>query len=225
MDVTQPAATTPATRKPLIKLATEFGPLLVFFWANSRGEWLVERLANTGLAELVNSLPPQNKPIFIATAVFMIATVISLIVSKTVLKKIPVMPLFNGVLVLVFGALTLYLQDDFFIKIKPTLANLMFASILLTGLYFGRIFLKLVFEEVIKLREEGWRLLTLRWGVFFLCLAVLNEIIWRSFSTDFWVSFKTFGFMPITFIFMMSQISLLTRYQIPEAASAEPTVK
>ena len=101
----------------------------------------------------------------------------------------------------------------------------MFASILLTGLYFGRIFLKLVFEEVIKLREEGWRLLTLRWGVFFLCLAVLNEIIWRSFSTDFWVSFKTFGFMPITFIFMMSQISLLTRYQIPEAASAEPTVK
>ncbi len=218
MDVTQPVATTPATRKPILKLATEFGPLLIFFWANSRGEWLAERLSDTFLANVVNSFPAENRPIFIATAIFMIATVISLVVSKSLLKKIPVMPLFNGVLVLVFGALTLYLQDDFFIKIKPTLANLLFSSILLTGLYFGRIFLKLLFEEAIKLHEEGWRLLTLRWGVFFLFLAVLNEIVWRSFSTDFWVSFKTFGMMPITFIFMLSQIGLLTRYQIPETA-------
>ncbi len=199
MDVTQTTATTPATPNPLFKLATEMGPLAVFFFMNSQ----------YGL--------------FPATAGLMIATTIALVVSKLVLKKIPVMPLVSAGFVLVFGGLTLYLEDEFFIKIKPTLINLTFASVLLVGLYFGRIFLKLVFEEVIKLREEGWRLLTLRWGVFFLCLAVVNEIVWRSFSTDFWVSFKTFGIMPLTFIFMMSQIGLLQRYQIPESETVEKT--
>ncbi|MBC8051268.1 MAG: septation protein A [Chitinophagales bacterium] len=206
MDVTQPAATTPTTPNPLFKLATEIGPLAIFFFMNSQ----------YGL--------------FPATAGLMVATVIALVVSKIVLKKIPVMPLVSAAFVLVFGGLTLYLEDEFFIKIKPTLINFTFASILLGGLYFGRIFLKLVFEEVIKLREEGWRLLTLRWGVFFLCLGVLNEIVWRGTgfylppkeATDFWVSFKTFGIMPLTFIFMMSQIGLLTRYQIPEVAVAKP---
>jgi intracellular septation protein len=197
-DVTQPVATTPTTQRPLFKLATEVGPLAVFFILNNRFD------------------------LFTATGGLMIATVVALVASKLVLKKIPVMPLVSAAFVLFFGALTIVLEDEFFIKIKPTLINFTFASILLGGLYFGRIFLKLVFEEVIKLREEGWRLLTLRWGVFFLCLGVLNEIIWRTQTTDFWVAFKTFGIMPLTFIFMMAQIGLLTRYQIePDGGSSQ----
>lgn len=183
----------------MLKLAFEFGPLLVFFFTNS-------------LSDLQT-----------ATAALMVATVISLVASKLVLKKIPVMPLVTGAVVMVFGALTLILKDDTFIKMKPTIVNLLFAGALTAGLFFGRSLIKIVLEEAIKLQDEGWRKLTIRWALFFVFLAVLNEIVWRGFSTDSWVAFKTFGIMPITFVFMMAQIGLLQKYQIPEVIADAPS--
>jgi intracellular septation protein len=177
---------------PLLKLILELGPLVVFFLANNRFD------------------------IFVATGAFMAVTVVSLVASKLLLKKVPIMPLVTGVFVLVFGGLTLYLQDDVFIKMKPTIVNLLFASALVTGLYFGRSLMKILLGDVVKLKEEGWRILTIRWAGFFVVLAILNEIVWRNFSTDSWVAFKTFGIMPVTFLFMMAQIGLLQKYQLPE---------
>ena len=177
-------------RKQLIKLAVEFGPLLVFFIGNSR------------------------YGIYTGTGAFMAATVISLIASRTLLGRIAIMPLITSVFVLVFGGLTLWLQDDHFIKIKPTIVNGLFATILFTGLATGRLFLKIVFGDVMRLSEEGWRILTLRWALFFVFLALLNEVMWRGFSTDTWVAFKVFGIMPITFVFALAQIGLLKKYEI-----------
>ncbi|MFA7305777.1 MAG: septation protein A [Hyphomicrobium sp.] len=176
-------------RKQLIKLVVEFGPLLVFFVTNSRFG------------------------IYTGTGAFMVATVISLIASWTLLGRIAVMPLITSVFVLVFGGLTLWLQDDHFIKIKPTIVNGLFAAILIGGLATGRLFLKIVFGEVMRLSEDGWRILTLRWALFFVFLAVLNEVMWRFFSTDTWVAFKVFGIMPITFVFALCQIGLLKKYE------------
>ena len=148
---------------PLLKLVLELGPLMVFFFANSRGEWLIERfpvLANIG------------GPIFIATALFMVATVLALAVSWILIRSLPIMPLVSGIVVLVFGSLTLWLHDENFIKIKPTIINVLFGVILLGGLYFGKSLLGYVFDSAFKLNAEGWRKLTLRWGIFFLFLAV-----------------------------------------------------
>jgi intracellular septation protein len=182
-------------RKQLIKLVVEFGPLLVFVIGNSR------------------------YGIYTGTGAFMAATVISLIASRTFLGRIAIMPLITSVFVLVFGGLTLWLQDDHFIKMKPTIVNGFFAAILFGGLATNRIFLKIVFGDVMKLSEEGWRLLTLRWAVFFVFLAVLNEVMWRGFSTDTWVAFKVFGIMPITFVFALAQIGLLKKYEISTSES------
>ena len=179
----------------LIKLALEMGPLAVFFVGNTKFG------------------------IFNATAAFMAATLVSLILSAILLRRVPIMPLVTGVFVLVFGGLTLYSHNDLFIKIKPTIINLMFAAALGAGLLFGRSLMKIALGEVIQLRDEGWRLLTLRWAVFFVSLAVLNEIVWRLFSTETWAAFKIFGVMPITFLFMMSQIGLLQKYQLPQEAT------
>jgi intracellular septation protein len=176
-------------RKQLIKLGVELGPLIVFFIANSR------------------------LGIFWGTGIFMVATIISLFVSRAVLGRIPTMPLVSGFFVVVFGGLTLWLQDDQFIKLKPTIVNVLFATILLGGLVAGRSLLKIVFDDVMHLTEEGWKQLTLRWGLFFVFLAILNEVIWRNFSTDFWVSFKVFGIMPLTFVFALAQIGLLKRHE------------
>ena len=180
---------------PLLKLALEVGPLAVFFITNGKFG------------------------IFYATASFMAATLISLVTSRIFLKRIPVLALVTGVFVMVFGFLTIYLHDDTFIKIKPTVVNTLFAFILAAGLYFRRPVLKLALGEILQMREEGWRLLTLRWIGFFLFLAVLNEVVWRNFSTDTWVSFKSFGLMPLTFFFMMFQITLIMRHQISEVSS------
>ena len=180
---------------PLLKLALEVGPLAVFFITNGKFG------------------------ILYATASFMAATLISLITSRIFLKRIPVLALVTGVFVMIFGFLTIYLHDDTFIKIKPTVVNTLFAFILAAGLYFRRPVLKLAFGEILQMREEGWRLLTLRWIGFFLFLAVLNEVVWRNFSTDTWVSFKSFGLMPLTFFFMMFQITLIMRHQISEVSS------
>lgn len=175
------------------KMLLEVGPLAVFFVANSYAQ------------------------IFWATGAFMIATIVALVVSRAIYGRIPIMPLISGVLVLVFGGLTLWLHEEFFIKIKPTVVNLLFAAALFGGLFAGHYLLRYVFGEVFRLTDRGWRLLTVRWASFFVFLAVLNEIIWRSFSTEFWAAFKLFGIMPITMVFAISQIALLKRYELPVA--------
>ncbi|RVH09863.1 septation protein A [Sinorhizobium meliloti] len=196
---------------PLLKLVLELGPLMVFFFANSRGEWLAGRFP--ALAEL-------GGPIFIATGLFMAATAAALIASWIMTRTLPMMPLVSGIVVFVFGALTLWLQNDTFIKMKPTIVNTLFGAILLGGLLFGKSLLGDVFHAAFKLDEEGWRKLTIRWGVFFLFLAVLNEVIWRSFSTDFWVAFKVWGTMPITILFTLAQMPLIMKHSL-EQDSAE----
>ncbi|WP_029041190.1 septation protein A [Cucumibacter marinus] len=202
------------TLKPqLTKLALELGPLILFFLANARGESLIDAFPS------LKSVFPE--PIFLATGVFMVAMVVSLVLSKLLLKRIAVMPLVTGVVVLVFGGLTLWLQDDTFIKMKPTIVNILFGGTLLAGLPFGLVLLRYVFGDVYKLTEQGWLILTWRWGVFFLVLAVLNEIVWRNFSTDFWVAFKVWGIAPITLVFSLAQLGVLSRHAVesdkPEA--------
>ncbi|MTI17853.1 septation protein A [Rhodobacteraceae bacterium RKSG542] len=192
---------------PLLKLALELGPLLIFFVANSRGEQL---------AEMFPALGALGQPIFLATAAFMVAITISLGVSYYLTRQLPIMPVVSGIVVLVFGALTLYLQDELFIKLKPTIVNCLFGTILLGGLFFGKSLLGYVFDSAFKLDDEGWRKLTLRWGVFFFVLAIINEIVWRNFSTDFWVDFKVFGFMPITMVFTMAQLPLIQKHSLEQ---------
>ena len=176
------------------KLAIELGPLLVFFAGNALGG------------------------IYAGTASFMVATVISLVVAKFRYHKIPIMPLVSGVIVFVFGGLTLYLHDETFIKLKPTIVYSMFAMLLLAGFVLRKPVLELLFGPVFALTEEGWRKLTLRWTVFFVAMAIVNELVWRNFSTDAWVSFKAFGFLPLTFLFAIAQVPLLQRHGEPPAA-------
>ena len=193
---------------PLLKLALELGPLMMFFFANARGEWLVDTWPGLGLL---------GGPIFLATGLFMAATAISLTVSWALVRSLPIMPLVSGVVVFVFGALTLYLQDEIFIKMKPTIVNTLFGGVLLGGLVFGKSLLGYVFDSAFKLDAEGWRKLTLRWGVFFFFLAVVNEVVWRNFSTDAWVAFKVWGIMPITIVFTMTQMPLIMRHSLDES--------
>ncbi|WP_416064894.1 septation protein A [Rhizobium sp. ZK1] len=197
---------------PLLKLALELGPLMVFFFANLRGEWLVARFP--ALAEL-------GGPLFVATGLFMTATVISLVVSKVVLGHLPIMPFISGIVVLAFGALGIYLQNEIFIKMKTTIINALFGGILLGGLLFGKSLLGYVFNAAFQLDAEGWRKLTIRWSIFFLFLAVLNEVVWRNFSDNFWVAFKVWGTMPITIIFTMAQMPLILKHSIQTEAEGE----
>lgn len=192
---------------PLLKMVLELGPLLVFFFANARGEWIAER---------VPFLADIGGPIFVGTACFMIATAIALSVSWILTRTLPIMPLLSGIIVLVFGALTLWLQDETFIKVKPTIINTMFGGILLIGLLFGKSFLGYVFDSAFKLDAEGWRILTFRWGMFFLIMAFVNELIWRNFSTDFWIAFKVWGNMPLSIVFTLLQLPLMQRHALPE---------
>ncbi len=190
---------------PVLKLALELGPLVVFFFANSKGTWLATKIP--ALADI-------GGPLFIATLLFMVATAIALTVSYALTKTLPIMPLVSGAVVLVFGSLTLYLQDETFIKMKPTIVNSLFGIILLGGLYFGKSLLGYVFGAAFKLDAEGWKILTLRWGIFFLALAIMNEIVWRNVSTDNWVAFKVWGTMPITLLFTMSQMPLIMKHSV-----------
>ena len=195
---------------PLLKLALEIGPLIVFFFANARGAWLTTTFP---------VLEAFGDPIFLATGLFMIATAVALSVSWLLVRSLPIMPLVSGVVVFVFGALTLWLQDDIFIKMKPTIVNTLFGVVLLGGLAFGKSLLGYVFESAFRLDAEGWRKLTLRWGLFFLFLAIVNEIVWRNFSTDAWVAFKVWGIMPITLVFTMTQMPLIMRHSLDETVS------
>jgi intracellular septation protein len=192
---------------PLLKLVLELGPLGVFFFANAYGNQL---------AQLFPALQSLGGRLFIATALFIVATLVALIVSFALIRRLPIMPLVTGGVVFVFGGLTLALQDETFIKMKPTIVNVLFGSTLLIGLAFGRSLLGYVFDSVFRLDDEGWRKLTFRWGIFFFVLAILNEIVWRNFSDDAWVNFKVFGIMPLTIIFTLSQMPLIQRHALPE---------
>ena len=175
---------------PLFKLATELGPLVIFFVANAKGN------------------------LFIATGAFMVAIVVAMIASYVVTRHVPIMALVTGVIVLVFGTLTLVLHDETFIKVKPTIIYGLFAAILGGGLLFGRSFIAVMFDQMFNLTPAGWRALTLRWALFFGAMAVLNEIIWRTQTTDFWVTFKAFGMVPLTMVFAISQMGLIKRYHL-----------
>ncbi len=194
-------------QNPLLKMALELGPLLIFFFGNLRGEWL---------AKTFPGLTAIGGPLLIATALFMVATVISLIISKIVFKHLPVMPFVSGIVVLVFGGLSIWLQDETFIKMKPTIVNTLFGVVLLGGLAFGTSLLGYVFNAAFQLDAEGWKKLTLRWGIFFLFLAVLNEVVWRNFSDDVWVSFKVWGTMPITILFTLAQMPLIMKHSLED---------
>jgi intracellular septation protein len=180
---------------PLFKLATELGPLLIFFAANAKFN------------------------LFVATGAFMVAIVASLVASYVVTRHVPIMAIVSGVIVLVFGTLTLVLHDETFIKIKPTIIYSLFGLILAGGLVFNRSLIAVMFDQMFNLTPRGWRLLTIRWAIFFFAMAVLNEIIWRTQSTDFWVAFKAFGVTPITAIFAMIQFPLINRYAQPPATA------
>jgi intracellular septation protein len=180
----------------LLKLAIELGPLLVFFGTNAAAG------------------------IYTGTAAFMAATLISLLAAWFSYHKLPIMPIVSGVIVLVFGGLTLYLRDETFIKLKPTIIYSLFALVLGGGLLFGRSFIAIMFDQMFNLKPKGWRILTMRWALFFAALAVLNEAVWRTQSTDFWVNFKVFGVTPLTMGFAILQMPLIKRYHI-EPASLE----
>ena len=181
-----------------VRMAIELGPLAVFFVMNAQAD------------RFFGNEEAQN--IFYATGAFMVATVISLTYSQIRFRKIPTMPLVSGIFIIVFGALTLWLQDDEFIKLKPTIVNALFAAALLGAAMMGKPVMKNLFDGAFDLTDQGWMVLTVRWGLFFIFLGVINEIVWRNFSTDFWVSFKLFGVMPLTMVFGMAQIPVLTRY-------------
>jgi len=173
-----------------LKLVLEAGPLVVFFIVNAK------------------------MGIFTATAVFMVVTVITLTFSYVKLKKLPTLPLIGGAFIMVFGGLTIILEDDTFIKLKPTIVNTLFSGALFVGLAMKKNFLKTALESALSLDDEGWRKLAWRWAWFFLVLAIVNEVVWRTQTTDMWVNFKVFGVMPITLLFSFSQVPLIMRHNI-----------
>lgn len=188
---------------PAIRLATEAGPLVLFFIAN------------------------RMEGIMVGTAVLMVATLVAIAVAYRLERKVPVMPLVGCAFVVLFGGLTLIFDDELFIKIKPTVVNLLFAGVLFVGLAMRQLFLKVLMGTVLSLTDRGWYLLTWRWAGFFVVLALLNEIVWRSMSTDAWVNFKVFGLMPLSLAFGLAQLPLLMRHQIaePGAADAAPVTE
>jgi intracellular septation protein len=183
---------------PLLKLALDLGPLVLFFLANYR------------------------YGIFAATATFMVAVLAALAVSFAMTRKLPVMPVVTAVIVLVFGGLALFLHNAMFIKIKPTIIYTLFGGVLLGGLFGNKPLLGVVFDSLFQLTEEGWRKLTVRWAIFFFALAILNEIVWRSTSTNLWVDFKVFGVTPLTFLFAVLQVPLLKKYAAEPAPAPAP---
>jgi len=182
---------------PFLKIALDFGPLALFFFANSHYD------------------------IFVATATFMVAVLVALAISYVMTRHLPIMPVVTAIIVVVFGGLTLFLHDATFIKVKPTIIYALFGAVLLGGLLFGKPLLGSVLDSMFQLTDEGWRKLTLRWALFFFALAILNEIVWRNTSTNVWVDFKVFGVTPLTFLFGALQVPLLKKYAVEPAAASE----
>ena len=181
--------------KPIIKLAADFGPLLIFFIIYFNNE-----------NDLKVAIPP-----------FIIATLISLIVIYFLEKRIPMVPLTGGILITLFGGLTLYFDNKIFFYMKPTIINLLFALVLFFGKFFTKKpLLKIFFQNAFNLEDEGWKKLNYRWISFFIIVAVLNEIVWRTQSEVFWVNFKVWGLLPISFIFVASQFPLINKYKLKQ---------
>ena len=181
--------------KPLLKFITDFGPLLVFFFFYYNND-----------KSLIIAIPP-----------FIVATLISLALVWILEKKIPMVPLISGILITFFGGLTIYFDNPVFIYIKPTIINILFGLALLFGKYFtNEPILKKILGKSISLADEGWHILTKRWTIFFFSLDLLNEIVWRTQSEEFWVNFKVWGLLPITFVFTAFQVSLITKYKLDE---------
>jgi len=179
--------------KPIIKSAADFGPLLLFFIIYFNGE-----------NNLKAAIPP-----------FIIATLVALIVIYFLEKKIPMVPLVSGVLITFFGGLTIYFDNKIFFYMKPTIINLLFASVLFFGKYFTKKpLLKKIFKNSLNLKEEGWKKLNYRWVGFFILVAILNEVIWRTQSEAFWINFKVWGLLPISFLFAASQYPLISKYKL-----------
>ena len=181
--------------RSLIKFVTDFGPLLVFFLFYYK----------------------SGKDLRIAIPPFILATILALIVVWILEKKIPMVPLLGGILITFFGGLTLYFNDPIFIYIKPTIINIIFGLSLLLGKFFtDEPILKKILGKSLPLSNEGWLILNNRWMYFFFSLAILNEFIWRTQSEEFWVNFKVWGMLPITFLFTLSQIGIITKYKLDE---------
>ncbi|MEM6674958.1 MAG: septation protein A [Planctomycetota bacterium] len=189
---------------PRVKLAVELGPLLAFF-----GTYFIAK----------RSLGDTTGMIW-ATGVFIAATLAAMAVSYSVERRIPPMTLVTGAIVLVMGTLTIVLADETFIKRKPTLVSGVAGLTLLGGLAAGRSLVKPMLGAALELDEQGWRKLTLRWGLFFLAIAALNEIVWRRMSTDAWITFKTFGILPLTFVFLLFQGPLIERHRLDRDEAA-----
>jgi len=181
--------------KSFLKFITDFGPLLVFFFFYYNGD-----------KNLTVAIPP-----------FILATIISITIVWFFEKKIPFVPLIGGILITFFGGLTIYFDNPIFIYIKPTIINILFGLALLFGKYFSNEpILKKMLGKSILLKDEGWNILSRRWTFFFFSIAILNEIVWRTQPEEFWVNFKVWGLLPITFIFTAFQVSLITKYKIDE---------
>ena len=181
--------------KSLIKFTTDFGPLLIFFTIYFKNE-----------NDLKTAIPP-----------FIIATLIALAVVYFLEKRIPMMPLLSGVLITLFGGLTLYFDNKIFFYMKPTIINLLFAAVLFFGKYFTqKPLLKIFFQNALNLQDEGWKKLNYRWIGFFIFVAILNEIVWRTQTEAFWVNFKVWGLLPISFLFAASQITLINKYKLKQ---------
>ena len=192
---------------PGLKLLLELGPVACFVIAYTQGARIVEWFGITGILE---------EPIMLATAVIMVTTALAIGGSLWLTKSVPAMPIVTLVVVTIFGGLTLWFADETFIKMKPTIVNTLFGVVLLVGLAFGKSFMKTVMGMAFDIDDEGWKKLTLRWGLFFLFLAVVNEIVWRNFSEAFWVGFKFWGMTGLTFLFVLSQTPLLMKHSTEE---------
>ena len=179
--------------KPAVKFVTDFGPLLIFFVIYFKND-----------QDLKIAIPP-----------FVLATIISLLIVFLLEKKIPMMPLTSGILITLFGGLTLYFDNKIFFYMKPTIINILFAGVLFFGKYFSKKpLLKILLQNSLNLEDEGWKKLTYRWIYFFIFVAILNEVVWRTQTEALWVNFKVWGLLPISFIFFASQVPLINKYKL-----------
>jgi len=190
---------------PLPKFLLEMGPLLLYFIAYFRGDWLINNIS------LFSNF---KDPIFPATAIFMVAAVAALVISLVTMRQVPIMPLVSGIVIVIFGTLSLWFQNDIFAKLKPTIINCLFSLVLFAGLYFKKPLLSFVLGPAFQLDEAGWRKLTVRWAWFFILLALLNEIVWRGFDRDIWMTYRTFVPMVLSFLFIIAQMPLIMRHSL-----------
>ncbi|MBR0551880.1 septation protein A [Stakelama marina] len=203
---------TPAS--PGLRMAIDFGPLVIFFAVN----FLAKYIPLPGPVESIGRL-------LLATAAFMIATLVAMLVSQIKTRHISPMLWISGVLVIVFGGLTLYFHDENFIKMKPTIVYAIFAVVLGYGLISDKPVLQMLLETAYPgLNARGWRLLTINWTLFFIGMAILNEVVWRTQSTDFWVAFKLWGAVPLTLIFAAANIPMLLKHGMGEEKSEDPPI-